>query len=90
MFALKDGDVDVALVYYPLAQLAEQQLADQLTSTLVQPISDVYAVRRQDEALQKALNQAIQSLATDGTIAKLQAEYLNPTTAAQSASTPSG
>jgi ABC-type amino acid transport substrate-binding protein len=88
MFALKYGNVDVALVYYPLAQLAEQQLADQLASTLVQPISDVYAVRKQDEALQKALNQAIQSLATDGTIAKLQAQYLNPTTAAAQAPSP--
>lgn len=78
MFALKDGNVDVALVYYPLAQLAQQQLSNQLASTLVQPINDVYAVRQQDAALQTALNQAIQSLTADGTIAKLQAQYLNP------------
>ena len=89
MFALKDGDIDVAVVYYPLAQLAEQQLTDQFATTLIQPISDVYAMRKQDVALQKTLNQAIQTLTADGTI-KLQAQYLNPTTAAQSASTPSG
>lgn len=82
MFALKDGNIDVALVYYPLAQLAQQQLADQLAATLIQPINDVYALRKEDVALQKLLNQAIQSLTKDGTIAKLQTQYLSPTTAA--------
>jgi ABC-type amino acid transport substrate-binding protein len=76
MFALKDGDIDVALVYYPLARLAQQQLTGQLDSHLVQPINDVYALRKQDTALQGLLDQAIQALTTDGTLDKIQAQYL--------------
>lgn len=79
MFALKDGDIDVAVIYYPLARLAQQQLTDQLNSTLVQSINDVYAVRKQDAQLQAALNQALESLKKDGTLEKIQAQYLpNP------------
>lgn len=77
MFALKDGDIDVAVVYYPLARLAQQQLKDQLASTLVQSINDVYALRKQDTALQNILNQALQTLASDGMMAKIQAQYLD-------------
>ena len=77
MFALRDGEVDVAVVYYPLAQLAQQQLVDKLEATLVQPINDVYAVRKQDAALQTLLNQAIHNLATEGTLNKIQAQYIN-------------
>lgn len=89
MFALKDGDIDVAVVYYPLAQLAQQQLKDQLASTLVQPINDVYALRKQDTALQNTLNQAIQTLATDGTLEKIQTQYLGsvPTQPAEKTTT---
>lgn len=78
MFALRAGDVDVAVVYYPLAQLAQLQLTDQLASTLIQPINDVYAVRTQDTELLKTLNEAIEALTKDGTIDKIPAQYLNP------------
>jgi ABC-type amino acid transport substrate-binding protein len=77
MFALKDGGVDVAVIYYPLAQLAQQQLTDQLTATLVQPINDVYAIRKQDIALQNALGEAIKALSTEGALDKIQAQYFN-------------
>ncbi len=75
MFALKDGDIDVALIYYPLARLAQQQLSDQLSSHLIQPINDVYALRKQDTALQGLLDQAVQALTNDGTLDKIQAQY---------------
>lgn len=78
MFALKDGHIDVAVVYYPLARLAQQQLTNQLDSTLIQPINDVYALRKQDLELQTVLNEAIQSLVTDGSVDKIQAQYLDP------------
>lgn len=76
MFALKEGQIDVAVVYYPLAQLAQQQLTDQLASTLVQPINDVYAVRKQDTELQTILNQAIQALTAEGALDKIATQYL--------------
>ncbi|MBS0351136.1 MAG: amino acid ABC transporter substrate-binding protein [Proteobacteria bacterium] len=79
MTALREGDIDVAVIYYPLAKLAEQQLPDQLQAVLVEPINDVYAVRMQDMELAKILNQAIQTLADNGTLTKIQADYLNPT-----------
>ncbi len=78
MFALKDGGIDVAVVYYPLARMAQQQLTDQLASHLIQPINDVYALRKQDTALQSLLDQAIQALTADGTLDKIQAQYLEP------------
>jgi ABC-type amino acid transport substrate-binding protein len=76
MFALKDGRIDVAVIYYPLAQLAQQQLKDQLESNLIQPINDVYAVRKHDTALQSLLDQAIQTLTANGTLDKIRAQYL--------------
>ncbi len=78
MIALREGDIDVALIYYPLAELAQQQLPDQLSTTLIQPINDVYAVRLQDGELSKILNEAIQSLSKDGTLNKIQAQYMTP------------
>jgi len=78
MFALKDGNIDVAVVYYPLAQLAQLQLTDQLATTLVQSINDVYALRKQDIELQKTLNEAIESLSKDGQLTKISSQYLEP------------
>lgn len=77
MFALKDGNIDVAMVYHPLALFAQQQSTDQLGVTLVQPINDVYAVRKQDSDLQTTLDQAIQSLALEGVLDKIASQYLD-------------
>jgi putative lysine/arginine/ornithine/histidine/octopine transport system substrate-binding protein len=89
MLALQYGNIDVAVVYYPLAQLAQQQLAGQLDSALVQPINDVYALRKQDPELQNILNQAIQSLLGDGTLDKIQAQYINAANANANPQNPS-
>jgi ABC-type amino acid transport substrate-binding protein len=78
LFALKDGDIDVAIIYHPLALLAQQQLSDQLTVNLVQPINDVYAVRQQDNDLQALLDEAIKSLNQEGILDKIQVQYLEP------------
>ncbi len=78
MVALRDNAIDVAVIYYPLAQLAQIQAGDSVNAVLVQPINDVYAVRTQDAELLKALNDAITSLNQDGTLEKLTVQYFNP------------
>lgn len=87
MFALRDGDVDVAVVYHPLALFAKRQFTDQFDVSLAQPINDVYAVRKQDNELQTTLDQAIQALATEGILDKIVSQYLDnsplPTTQQQ-------
>ncbi len=77
MFALKDGNIDVAVVYHPLALFAQKQFTDQLDVTLIQPINDVYAVRKQDTGLQVTLDQAIQTLSSEGVLGKIEAQYLD-------------
>lgn len=79
MTALNEGEVDLAIVYYPLARYAQTQANNKLEVLLIQPINDVYAVRKQDTALQQILNQAINSLSAQGTLEKITKSYLDST-----------
>lgn len=75
--ALQSGDIDVAVIYYPLAKFAKNKSSD-MDVLLVEPINDVYALRKQDIALQNALNQAITDLSTEGALEKIVKVYLDP------------
>ncbi len=77
MTALNEGEVDLAIVYYPLARYAQTKVNNKLEVLLIQPINDVYAVRKQDTALQQILNQAINSLSAQGTLEKITKSYLD-------------
>ncbi len=79
MTALNEGEVDLAIVYYPLARYVQTQANNKLEVLLIQPINDVYAVRKQDTALQQILSQAINSLSAQGTLEKITKNYLDPT-----------
>lgn len=75
MIALRDNEIDVAVVYYPLAQLAQVQSGDKVDAVLVQPINDVYAVRSQDTELLNILNDAIADLSKQGSLEQIPLQY---------------
>jgi ABC-type amino acid transport substrate-binding protein len=78
MQALEQNKIDAAFVYYTLYLylFGKEASQDAFSTVLVQPIHSVYAVRRQDVALQKQLNKALKSIWSDGFLYKVKEQYL--------------
>ena len=75
---LQNDHVDAILIYNSLALDKLKELKGEFNLVLLKPLDSVYAVRKQDTALQQALNESISTAWKDGSLNKIKEKYLFP------------
>lgn len=76
--ALQRGDIDFVLSSYTVCRYEAAQDKNKWQVVLLQEIPIVYAVSKQNTALQEALNQSIDALQKNGTLHRITTKYLSP------------
>ena len=76
--ALQNDQVDAILTYNSLALDKLKEMKGEFNLVLLQPLDSVYAVRKQDTALQQALNESISTAWKNGSLNKIEGKYLIP------------
>ena len=78
--ALENNDIGATAVHFTLFHyLNQSQVASKkYTIVLLQSFNTVYALRKQDDKLLTQINQALDSMWSDGSLYNIKKKYLNP------------